>query len=92
MTGIEEVKVVAEVHNVLNFDLVQGTALSTEPGYVTCVYTKDTSTGLAAAALVFLLFGQVLITAVTKCFCCGRDTYKPGFSRVCAILLLIFSW
>lgn len=69
-----------------------GTAVYNGPGYVICAYTKDTSTGLAAAAFVFLLFGQVLITAVTKCFCCGRDTYKPGFSRVCAILLLIFSW
>jgi hypothetical protein len=69
-----------------------GTAAYAEPGYLTCAYTKDTSTGLAAAAFVFLLLGQVLITAVTKCFCCGRETYKPGASRICAILLLVFSW
>jgi hypothetical protein len=62
------------------------------PGYLTCAYTKDTATGLAASALVFLLIGQVVITAATRCFCCGKATYRPGFGRVCSVLLLIFSW
>jgi hypothetical protein len=93
----DAVKVVAEVHNVLNFDLVQGTAIYAEPGYFTCGYTKDTSTGLAAMAFVFLLFGQVL----------GCGTHKPGwlwtstiliakeaFNSVCFIVLssLIIFW
>lgn len=63
-----------------------------EPGYLVCGYTSDASTGLAATAFVFLLAGQVLITAVTSCFCCGRAHYTPGFGRVCSILLLVTSW
>ncbi|KAG0596964.1 hypothetical protein M758_UG299400 [Ceratodon purpureus] len=63
-----------------------------EPGYLTCGYTSDASTGLAATAFVFLLFGQVLITAVTSCFCCGKTHSTPGLGRVCSILLLVISW
>lgn len=63
-----------------------------EPGYLICGYTSDASTGLAATAFVFLLFGQVLITAVTSCFCCGKVQYNSGFGRICSIVLLVFSW
>jgi len=70
----------------------KGTPQYSAPGYLACEYTKDTATGLAASAFVFLLIGQVLITVATSCFCCGKATYKPGFGRVCAVLLLIFSW
>ncbi|XP_024397733.1 uncharacterized protein [Physcomitrium patens] len=62
------------------------------PGYLTCEYTKDTATGLAALALVFLFFGHVLVTVVTSCMCFGKAVYNAGFSRVCAIFLFIFSW
>jgi hypothetical protein len=70
----------------------QAAPVYSAPGYLVCAYTKDTATGLAAAAFVFLLFGQILITAATSCFCCGKATYRPGFKRVCSVLLLIFSW
>lgn len=63
-----------------------------EPGYLTCGYTKDVSTGLAASAFVFLLFGQVLSTGYACCIYCGKPTQKSGFSRVCTILFLILSW
>lgn len=71
---------------------LQAAPVYSAPGYLVCAYTKDTATGLAAAAFVFLLFGQILITAATSCFCCGKATYRPGFKRVCSVLLLIFSW
>ncbi|KAG0594984.1 hypothetical protein M758_UG128700 [Ceratodon purpureus] len=38
----------------------KGTTVYAEPGYLTCGYTKDTSIGLAAAASIFLIFGQML--------------------------------
>ncbi|XP_024375878.1 uncharacterized protein [Physcomitrium patens] len=63
-----------------------------EPGYLTCGYTKDTSTGLAATAFVFLLFAQVFVTIVTGCSCCGKTNSKQGCGRICAILLLVSSW
>jgi hypothetical protein len=56
-----------------------------------CTYTADISTGLAIAAFIFLLIGQVLTMFVTRCLCCG-GTFKSGAARVFAVILFILSW
>lgn len=63
-----------------------------EPGYLTCGYTKDIATGLAATAFVLLLFGQVLITTVTNCFCFEKANYHPGSGRILSVCTLVTSW
>jgi len=56
-----------------------------------CTYTADISTGLAIAAFIFLLIGQVFTMFVTRCLCCG-GTFKSGAARVFAVILFILSW
>jgi len=94
------VLVVAFLCDILAFGLALGAMAKrskavptySEPGYLTCGYTKDIATGLAATAFVFLLFGQVLITAVTSCFCFGNADYNPGSGRILSICTLVTSW
>ncbi|XP_073112640.1 uncharacterized protein [Elaeis guineensis] len=62
-----------------------------EKNYTYCVYDSDISTGYGVGALLFLLASQIIVMAVSKCFCCGRSL-RPGGSRACALLLFITCW
>lgn len=56
-----------------------------------CAYHSDIATGLALGALLFLLASQLLITAATRCLCCG-NALKPGAARAFAIIFFILTW
>jgi len=56
-----------------------------------CVYNSDTSSWYGLGGCLFLLASQALVTAFTRCLCCG-SVLKPGGSRVWAIILFFFSW
>ncbi len=75
------------------FDLLWLQATLTQLGdsMEQCTYTADISTGLAIAAFIFLLIGQVFTMFVTRCLCCG-GTFKSGAARVFAVILFILSW
>lgn len=62
-----------------------------EKNYDYCVYDSDIATGYGVGALLFLLASQVLVMAVSKCFCCGRALH-PGGSRACALILFLTCW
>lgn len=56
-----------------------------------CQYSSDIATGLAAGALLFLVAGQVLVLAATRCLCCG-NSLKPGAARAFAVIFFILNW
>lgn len=60
-------------------------------GSQSCYYSSDIATGLATGALLFLLASQALITAATRCLCCG-SSLKPGAARAFAIVFFILNW
>jgi hypothetical protein len=77
----------------LCFDLLwlQATLTPLGDSMEQCTYTADISTGLAIAAFIFLLIGQVFTMFVTRCLCCG-GTFKSGAARVFAVILFVLSW
>ncbi|KAK3020607.1 hypothetical protein RJ639_047828 [Escallonia herrerae] len=62
-----------------------------EKDYNYCVYDSDISTGFGVGAFLFLMAGQLIIMAASRCFCCGK-ALSPGGSRACALLLFITCW
>lgn len=62
-----------------------------EKNYTYCVYDSDIATGYGVGAFLFLMAGQILVMAVSKCFCCGRGL-RPGGSRACALILFLLCW
>ncbi|RWW42484.1 hypothetical protein BHE74_00051965 [Ensete ventricosum] len=56
-----------------------------EKEYTYCVYDSDIATGFGVGSLLLLLLSQLIITAVTRCYCCGG-------SRFCVFLLLLSCW
>ncbi|KAH6795711.1 hypothetical protein C2S51_036697 [Perilla frutescens var. frutescens] len=67
------------------------TKKDSEDDYQYCVYSSDIATGYGVGAFLLLMASQVIITAASRCFCCGNPL-KPGGSRACAVLLFIFCW
>ncbi|XP_021833558.1 uncharacterized protein LOC110773354 [Prunus avium] len=63
----------------------------TEMNYNYCVYDSDIATGYGVGAFLFLLVGQVIIMAASRCFCCGKPL-SPGGSRAWAVILFITCW
>ncbi|BFG29280.1 hypothetical protein CerSpe_155540 [Prunus speciosa] len=62
-----------------------------EKNYNYCVYDSDIATGYGVGAFLFLLVGQVIIMAASRCFCCGKPL-SPGGSRAWAVILFITCW
>ncbi|KAI5333276.1 hypothetical protein PRUPE_4G185900 [Prunus persica] len=62
-----------------------------EVNYNYCVYDSDIATGYGVGAFLFLLVGQVIIMAASRCFCCGKPL-SPGGSRAWAVILFITCW
>lgn len=62
-----------------------------EKNYTYCVYDSDIATGYGVGAFLFLMLSQVIVMAVSKCFCCGR-ALKPTGSRACALILFLLCW
>lgn len=56
-----------------------------------CSYTSDIASGLGVGALLFLLASQLLISAATRCLCCG-GSLKPGAARAFAIIFFFLNW
>ncbi|KAI4368171.1 hypothetical protein MLD38_016758 [Melastoma candidum] len=56
-----------------------------------CLYDSDIATGLGVGSFLFLLAGQLLIMAVTRCLCCGK-ALRPSSSRTWAIVFFITCW
>ncbi|KAL6991025.1 hypothetical protein U1Q18_009148 [Sarracenia purpurea var. burkii] len=56
-----------------------------------CAYGSDIATGLGVGSLVLLAASQLLITAASRCLCCGK-ALRPGHSRARAIVLFITCW
>jgi hypothetical protein len=61
-------------------------------GTLECYYSGNISTGLAVAALLFLVVAQLFVTITTRCLCCATSAYKPGAARTFAVVAFIFSW
>lgn len=59
--------------------------------YQWCLYTSDIASDLSVGALLFLTGSQLLISAVTRCLCCG-SSLKPGVARVFAIIFFFLNW
>ncbi|GAV89677.1 DUF1218 domain-containing protein, partial [Cephalotus follicularis] len=62
-----------------------------EKDYNYCVYDSDIATGYGVGAFLFLMASQVLIMAISKCFCCGK-ALSPGGSRAWAVIFFIICW
>ncbi|XP_064976958.1 uncharacterized protein LOC135619162 [Musa acuminata AAA Group] len=62
-----------------------------EKEYTYCVYDSDIATGFGVGSLLLLLLSQLIITAVTRCYCCG-PLLRRGGSRFCVFLLLLSCW
>lgn len=62
-----------------------------EKEYTYCVYDSDIATGFGVGSLLLLLLSQLIITAVTRCYCCGPSLRRGG-SRFCVFLLLLSCW
>ncbi|ONK71528.1 uncharacterized protein A4U43_C04F9570 [Asparagus officinalis] len=62
-----------------------------EKNYTYCVYNSDIATGYGVGAFLFLMVSQILVMAVSKCFCCGR-ALRAGGSRACALVLFLLCW
>ncbi|KAK3009074.1 hypothetical protein RJ639_013631 [Escallonia herrerae] len=56
-----------------------------------CVYKSDVATGYGVGSFLFLLSGQSLLMAVTKCMCFGRPL-APGGDRAWTIIYFASSW
>ncbi|KAH8957257.1 hypothetical protein BDL97_07G082800 [Sphagnum fallax] len=57
-----------------------------------CYYSGNISTGLAVAALLFLVVAQLFVTITTRCLCCATSAYKSGAAHIFAIVAFVFSW
>ncbi|KAJ3692379.1 hypothetical protein LUZ60_012729 [Juncus effusus] len=56
-----------------------------------CVYDSDVATGYGVGSFLFLLSGQSVLMAVTKCMCFGRPL-SPGSNRAWSIIYFAGSW
>lgn len=61
-------------------------------GTLDCYYSGNISTGLAVAALLFLVVAQLFVTITTRCLCCATSAYKSGAAHIFAIVAFVFSW